>query len=118
VTPVTFQNVHGRQRPIELASSACGGMIGGMVSRRTVRVLEIAELLGVSHQRASKIADEPGFPAPVGWESQSRLWDRREVTASAEGLAPREALALSHSPGAPGVHIPWYPRHHYANSRS
>jgi len=29
---------------------------------RTVRVVEIAELLGVSHQRASKIVDEPGIP--------------------------------------------------------
>ena len=84
MTPVTFQNVHGGQRLIELASSACGGMIGGMVSRRTVRVLEIAELIGVSHQRASKIVDEPGLPAPVGREGQSRQWDQREVTAWAK----------------------------------
>jgi len=51
---------------------------------RTVRVVEIAELLGVSHQRASKIVDEPGFPDPVGREGQSRLWDGREVAALAK----------------------------------
>jgi predicted DNA-binding transcriptional regulator AlpA len=48
---------------------------------KTVRIVEIAELLGVSHQRASKIADKSEFPAPVGREGQSRLWDRREVAA-------------------------------------
>jgi predicted DNA-binding transcriptional regulator AlpA len=46
---------------------------------RTVRVVEIAELLGVTKQRAHQIADEEGFPAPVGREGQSRLWGRREV---------------------------------------
>jgi predicted DNA-binding transcriptional regulator AlpA len=56
-------------------------MIGEMASSRTVRVVEIAELLGVTHQRASKIVNEPGFPAPVGREGLSRLWDRREVSA-------------------------------------
>ena len=35
-------------------------------------------------QPASKIADAPGFPTPVGREGQSRLWDRREVTAWAK----------------------------------
>jgi predicted DNA-binding transcriptional regulator AlpA len=54
------------------------------MAKSTVRIVEIAELLGVSHQRASKIADQPGFPAPVGREGQSRLWDRREVTAWAK----------------------------------
>ena len=51
---------------------------------KTVRIIEIAELLGVSHQRASKIADERGFPDPVVREGQSRLWDRREVMAWAK----------------------------------
>jgi FkbM family methyltransferase len=45
----------------------------------TARLDEIAELLSVSHQRASKIVGQPGFPAPVGREGQRRLWDRREV---------------------------------------
>jgi hypothetical protein len=47
---------------------------------RTVRVLEIASILGVTHQGASQIADKPGFPAPVGRDGPSRLWDRREIT--------------------------------------
>jgi predicted DNA-binding transcriptional regulator AlpA len=51
---------------------------------RTVRIAEIAELLGVTHQRASVIVRQPGFPKPIGREGQSRLWDRREVTAWAK----------------------------------
>ena len=47
----------------------------------TIRVIEIAEILGVTHQRASKFVDERGFPRPIGSQGQSRLWDRREVTA-------------------------------------
>ena len=31
----------------------------------TVRLVEIAELLGVSKQRAHQIAEEKGFPAPL-----------------------------------------------------
>jgi predicted DNA-binding transcriptional regulator AlpA len=31
----------------------------------TVRIIEIAELLGVSKQRAHQIADEPSFPKPI-----------------------------------------------------
>jgi predicted DNA-binding transcriptional regulator AlpA len=51
---------------------------------QAVRVSEIAEILGVSHQRASKIVDERGFPRPIGRQGQSRLWDRREVAAWAK----------------------------------
>jgi predicted DNA-binding transcriptional regulator AlpA len=47
-------------------------------------VTEIAEILGVGHQRASKIVDERGFPRPIGRQGQSRLWDRREVVAWAK----------------------------------
>jgi len=43
-------------------------------------------ILVVTHQRASKIADTPGFPAPVGREGQSRQWDRRGTCGAAPGL--------------------------------
>jgi hypothetical protein len=46
---------------------------------KTVRIVEIAELLGVSKQRAHQIADEPGFPGPVAEDGRGRLWSRREV---------------------------------------
>jgi predicted DNA-binding transcriptional regulator AlpA len=49
-----------------------------------VRVVEIAELLGVSKQGAHQIADEDGFPAPVAEDVRGRLWDRREVAAWAK----------------------------------
>jgi predicted DNA-binding transcriptional regulator AlpA len=50
-----------------------------MMTSLGLRLVEIAELLSVSKQRAHQLADEPSFPAPVGREGQSRLWDRREV---------------------------------------
>jgi hypothetical protein len=54
------------------------------VSARTIRLAEIADILGVSHQRTSVNARQPGFPKPVGREGHSRLWSRREVTAWAK----------------------------------
>ena len=45
----------------------------------TIRLSRIAELLGVTKQRAHQLADEPGFPAPVADDGGSRLWDRRKV---------------------------------------
>jgi hypothetical protein len=39
---------------------------------KTVRVTEVAEILGVTHQRTSVIVLQPGFAAPVGREGQSR----------------------------------------------
>jgi predicted DNA-binding transcriptional regulator AlpA len=46
---------------------------------RTVRLVEIADLLGVSKQRAHHVAEEKDFPAPVTEDGRGRLWDRREV---------------------------------------
>jgi predicted DNA-binding transcriptional regulator AlpA len=51
---------------------------------KTVHVIDIADLLGVSHQRASKIVDAQDFPRPIDRQGQSRLWDRREATAWAK----------------------------------
>ena len=48
---------------------------------KTLRIIEVADILGVTLLRASRIADQPDFPAPVGREGQSRLWNRREVSA-------------------------------------
>jgi DNA-binding transcriptional MerR regulator len=50
---------------------------------KTVRIVEFAELLGVSKQRAHQLADEDGFRAPVGEDGRGRLY-RREVTAWAK----------------------------------
>jgi hypothetical protein len=55
-----------------------------MPKPKTVRLVEIGEILGVSKQRAHQIADEPGFPAPVGEDGRGRQWNRREVTAWAK----------------------------------
>ena len=54
------------------------------VTSPTVRLVKIAELLGVSKQRAHQIAGEPRFPSPVAEDYRGRLWDRRDVTAWAK----------------------------------
>jgi len=51
---------------------------------RTVRLVEIAELLGVSKQRAHQIAEESGFPAPVAEDACGRVRSRYEVQAWAK----------------------------------
>ena len=48
-------------------------------TRTPIRLVEIAERLGVSKQRTHQLADEPGFPAPVERDGRGRLWDRREI---------------------------------------
>jgi hypothetical protein len=42
--------------------------------QRTVRLVEIAELLGVSRQWAHQVVGKPGFPRPVGRYERGRLW--------------------------------------------
>lgn len=44
-------------------------------------VQEIAELAGVTKQRANQIADNKGFPAPRDKIAAGRIWDRGEVIA-------------------------------------
>jgi hypothetical protein len=61
---------------------------------KTVRVREIAELLGVTHQRASKIVQERGFPEPVGVNGHSREWDRAKSGSLFQAPAAREALPV------------------------
>jgi predicted DNA-binding transcriptional regulator AlpA len=48
-----------------------------------IRLVEIAELLGVTKQRA-QIAEEKGFPAPVAEDGHGRVWSRYEVQAWAK----------------------------------
>ena len=60
-----------------------------------MRLVEIAELFGVSKQRAHQIADEEGFPPPATEDGRGRLWDRRKVERWAKALARGEDLALS-----------------------
>jgi hypothetical protein len=54
------------------------------MASRTVRLVEIAELLGVTKQRAHQIAGEPGFPAPLAEDGQGRVGSRDEMQAWAK----------------------------------
>lgn len=48
---------------------------------RLLRIVEIAEILGVSKQRTHQLADEERFPDPVERDGRGRLWNRRQVEA-------------------------------------
>lgn len=58
----------------------------------TLPLVEVAELLGVTWQRAHQIADVPGFPARIERDGRGRPWKRREVTAWAK-------IGVARSPG-------------------
>jgi predicted DNA-binding transcriptional regulator AlpA len=55
-----------------------------MTKAATVRLIEVAELLGVTKQRAHQIADERGFPALLAEDARGRVWSRYEVQAWAK----------------------------------
>lgn len=44
-------------------------------------VAEVAEVIGVSRQRLSKLRERPDFPAPIGKLAQGPVWDLDEVEA-------------------------------------
>jgi prophage regulatory protein len=46
-----------------------------------VGLKEIAEMLGVSKQRAGQLADHIDFPQPLGEISAGRVWKRADVEA-------------------------------------
>jgi predicted DNA-binding transcriptional regulator AlpA len=53
-----------------------------LVAAAVVGVSEIAELLGVTPQRAGQIArDYADFPAPITTLAAGRVWDRQAVKA-------------------------------------
>jgi predicted DNA-binding transcriptional regulator AlpA len=52
---------------------------GKMMTSPGIRLVEIAELLGVTKQRAHQIAEQKGFPAPLAEDARGRVWSRYEV---------------------------------------
>lgn len=63
---------------------------------------EVAEILGVSRQRASQIVKSPEFPDPVQVIAAGSLWAQPEVKLYAESLPP----AGQRRPGPTGPR--WY----------
>jgi predicted DNA-binding transcriptional regulator AlpA len=57
---------------------------GNVTKPKTVRLVEIAELLGVTKQRAHQIAGDKGFPPPLAEDVRGRMWSRYEVQAWAK----------------------------------
>lgn len=50
----------------------------------TVNITDIASILNVSQQRASQLADDPTFPAPLNPGARPRLWDETAIRAFAK----------------------------------
>ena len=50
-----------------------------MTRRKLLRVVETAEILGVSKQRADQLRREPDFPAPVDRWARGDLWAAADV---------------------------------------
>lgn len=46
---------------------------------KLVGVAEIAELVGVTRQRANQLCDHPRFPRPVARLAMGRVWNLDEV---------------------------------------
>jgi predicted DNA-binding transcriptional regulator AlpA len=55
-----------------------------MTKPKNVRLVEIAEILGVTKQRAHQIAEERGLPKPLAEDIRGRVWSRYEVQAWAK----------------------------------
>ena len=53
-------------------------------SQTPIRLVEIAEFLGVTKQRAHRIAEEKGFPGPLAEDARAQVWSRYEVQAWAK----------------------------------
>ena len=50
-----------------------------MMRRKLLRVVDIAELLGVSKQRADQLRQRSDFPAPVDRWARGDLWAAADV---------------------------------------
>jgi predicted DNA-binding transcriptional regulator AlpA len=50
-----------------------------MTRRKLLRVVEIAEILGVSNQRADQLRRGPDFPAPVDRWARGDLWAAADI---------------------------------------
>jgi predicted DNA-binding transcriptional regulator AlpA len=50
-----------------------------MTRRKLLRIVEFAEILGVSKQRADQLRLDPDFPAPVDRWARGDLWAAADV---------------------------------------
>ena len=60
-----------------------------MTRQKLLRLVEIAEILGVSKQRAHQLADEDDFRDLVEQDGRGRLWNRRQVGLGRRSGEPR-----------------------------
>jgi predicted DNA-binding transcriptional regulator AlpA len=51
---------------------------------RMMALAEVADLLGISRQRAAILVDRPDFPAPVDTLAVGRIWSGADVRAYAD----------------------------------
>jgi hypothetical protein len=67
-----------------------------------IGITEIADVLGVSRQRAGKLADAPDFPSPVAHPASGRVYTRASVKAFQRRWEPtRSPSAAAHDANSP-----------------
>jgi len=69
----------GEARYLSPPAPASSRILPTMTRRKFLRVVEIAEMLGVSKQRADQLRREPDFPAPVDRWARGDLWAAADV---------------------------------------
>jgi hypothetical protein len=63
--------------------------------RKLLRVVEIAEILGVSKQRADQLRGEPDFPAPIDRWARGDLWTALGLSTVGADLYRRRGVVGS-----------------------
>ncbi len=71
-----------------------------LVTHHLVGTVEIAEMLGVSRQRAHQIAAKPSFPAPVATLASGKVWETEPVKAWIRENRPEPASDSCSGSGA------------------
>jgi hypothetical protein len=54
-----------------------------MTPRKFLRLVDVAELLGLSKQRVDQLRRQAGFPAPVGRWARGDLWAAGDIPRGA-----------------------------------
>jgi predicted DNA-binding transcriptional regulator AlpA len=74
-----YQRFRQRRLTASSAGSDDSRILRTMTRRKLLRVVEIAEILGVSKQRADQLRHEPDFPTPVDRLARRDLWAAADV---------------------------------------
>ena len=75
----------------DACSEAIHGVKAGVAQLELVATPEIAQLLGVSRQRADVITKQAGFPEPIASLSVGKIWSKSDVERWMSAHRPKAA---------------------------